>query len=479
MRNTTTTLTTGRSATVISVLLALLLAATLMPSLSAGDAASASAEERQANGAYREVGDWSSIHHDSGNSDVLPEGVSGPVDFRLKWSAIENASSFAGPAVGDNGCLYFTATRENFDSSHSGLMQSVLYALDRESGEILWQSDEIRAAGAISAPLLIRGPDDELSIVVGCMGKVIAFDENGEVRWRSRLNPMEVPIGPHLSPDGKAIFVSTNTGSVYLKDPATGVDLLPPYTERGLQNINTPAMTPDGKVILVGIHRSDPEDGLAWAIKPNLRTRTWKTVWTYEDVDGESETSPALSADGKRVYLGDRYGCVIALNTENGRECWRYRFDPPGDEVYFFYTSLTVTPEGMVAANVVPRDGGWESLPMYFAVLQDRGRRAELIYMEDWKINSSATYSVDSGRFYFAGKIPDAASGEMQDVIVSLDPETGAYSAQPLENPSLNVLSMAEGAVIVPICWGGIIGLPQVVTEGYALHYYERVSPGT
>lgn len=474
MRSIKTTSAGRRYAPAVVVMLALLLAMTLLPTMDMGGAAQAAAEEERGRGTYREVGDWSSIHHDSSNSDVLPEGVSGPDEFQLKWSAIENASSFAGPAVGDNGCLYFTATRENFDSSHSGLMQSVLYALDQESGEILWRSDEIWAAGAISAPLLIRGPGDELSIVVGCMGKIIAFDENGGVRWRSRLNPLEVPIGPHLSPDGTAIFVSTNTGSVYLKDPASGADLLPPYTETGLQNINTPAMTPDGKVILVGIHSSNPEDGLAWAIKPDLHTGTWKTVWTYEDVDGESETSPALSADGKRVYLGDRYGCVITLNTRSGKECWRYQFDPPGDEVYFFYTSLTVTPDGLVATNVVPRDGGWESLPMYFAVLRDCGRHAELIYMEDWKINSSATYSVDSGRFYFAGKITDAYSGGMEDVVVSLDPETGEYFTQPLENPSLNVLSMAEGAVIVPICWGGIIGLPQVVTEGYALHYYEK-----
>lgn len=474
MRRRDMAYTGKRSAKAVAVLLALLMAMLLIPLPDMDGAVGTSGEGERGCGTYREVGDWPTIHHDSGNSDVLPAGVPGPDDLQLKWSAIENASSFAGPAVGDNGCLYFTATRENFDSTHSGLMQSVLYALDQESGEILWRSNEIWAAGAVSAPLLIRGPRDELSIVVGCMGKVIAFDENGCVRWRSSLKAWEVPIGPHLSPDGRAIFLSTNSGSVYLKDPGNGRDLLPPYSMPGLQNINTPAMTGDGRVILVGIHSSDPEDGLAWAIKADLRTRTWKMEWSYENVNGESETSPALSADGQRVYIGDEYGCVIALEARSGEECWRYQFDPPGEEVYFFYTSLTVTPDGLVATNVVPRDGGWESLPLYFAVLAERGDHAELVYMENWKINSSATYAVDSGLFYFAGKIDDAASGEALDVIVALDHETGEYNAQSLENPSLNVLSMAADAVIVPVCWGGIIGLPQVVTEGYALHYYEQ-----
>lgn len=450
----------SRKFSLTAVFIALVLLLGSQPLLYAGDAARTVLEKEEKGPAqgvasrYREVGAWPSIHHDAGNTDVLPGEFNGPVEFRWKWSAIENASSFVGPAVGNNGCLYFTAARENFNSSHSGIMQSALYALDQETGEILWENHEIWAAGAISSPLLIRDPEDELSIIVGCMGKVIALDENGSVLWRSRLRPLEIPISFHLTPDGTAIFLSTNRGTVYLKDPGTGRNLLPPYSDEGISNINTPAMTPDGNIILVGIHESDPEDGLAWAIRPDLLHRTWTRVWTYEDIAGASETSPALSSDGERVYLGDRYGCVIALDTRCGNQLWRYRPDPPGDQVYFSYSSLTVTPDGMVAMNLVPRDGGWESLPMYFVVLQDRGQEAELIYMKDWEINSGITYSVDSGRFHFVGKVTERSTGRLEDAVTGLDIGTGDHFSQPLENPSINVPSMGDGTIFVPICWG-------------------------
>lgn len=83
---------------------------------------------------------------------------------------------------------------------------------------------------------------------------------------------------------------------------------LPPYSEKGISNINTPAMTPDVDIVLVGIHESDPQDGLAWAIRPDLLHRTWTRVWTYGDIAVASETSPALSSGGERVYQRSVHG---------------------------------------------------------------------------------------------------------------------------------------------------------------------------
>lgn len=494
----------------IAVSLAVLVLAVALPASAGWTKAAGRVPEQTANCVFSEVGDWPSIHHDSGNSDVLPAGKAAPAEFELKWSALKNASILSSPVVGDDGRIYVTATRENFrcvpvtwlaplarffldpllptlgggnkvsEMLESGLLLSRLYALDAATGRIIWQRSEIALAGMAGAPLLIRDPQGNMSIVVSALGRVIAYDQNGGVRWRSSLGPTEVAISPHLFPDGKSILLGTNAGSVYLKDAATGRDVLPAYRPAGLVNSNTPGISADGTVILVGNHGSDREDGVAWAVRPNAAGGRWDTAWTFEDVAGESQTSPTIA--GGKVYIGDGHAGIIAIGLADGSEQWRYTFtDIPGWHDYLAYASVVATPEGMVGFCMVPSNPvstvRYSDLaPMYIAILRDLGDTAERAYFKDWKATSGVAYSAGSGRFYFTG-IEEGPSDEARSVMVSLEAVSWQSFTQPLQNPCMNNVTLADGALVVPVFWGGLIGLPLITDRGYGLHYYGRTIP--
>lgn len=491
---------------IVPPLAALLLFVFPVPSTPAAPAAGAGAGRGHL-GPFREAGDWPCIHHDSANSDVLPGGKAAPAEFELKWSALKDASVLSSPTVGDDGRVYVTATQEHFrmyptgwlfaplaetfldpllsslggakpsEMLKSGLLQSRLYALDAETGKVLWERAEIALAGMAGAPLLVRNALGDLSIVVSCLGKVIAYDPHGNKRWDSPLGFAETAISPHLYPDGRSILLGTNLGSLYLKDAATGRDLLPPYRPAGLVNTNTPGIGPDGTVIMVGNHVSNTEDGVAWAVRPNLATGKWDLVWACEDVAGESQTSPTIA--GGRVYIGDGHAGLLALDLADGDVLWRYAFtDIAGWQDYLVYASVAVTPEGLIGMCLIPAGlkefSAYADLPpMYVAVLEDLGDCAERRYLEDWKATSGVAYSAGSGRFYFTGMEP-GAGGEPRNILVSLEAKSHASFSQPLENPCLNNVTLADGALVVPVFWGGLIGLPMVTDKGFGLHYYRE-----
>lgn len=498
----------ARTACVLSLMMCLLAAGTMVGPFAPARGGYASDDP----GTFREAGDWPCIHHDSQNSDVLPEGAAAPVEFSLKWSALRNASVLSSPVVSDDGRVYVTATQQDFRYNlltslsplarlfldtlpislgsgntisamlNSGLLLSRLYALDANSGRIIWQKTaEVILAGMAGAPLLLRDAKGDMSIVASGLGKVIAYDRNGTVRWRSSLSPLEVAVSPHLYSGGESVILGTNSGSVYLKDAATGRDLLPPYKPADLLNTNTPGVSADGKVILIGTHASDPEDGVAWAVRPNVASGKWETAWTFEDIAGDSQTSPTISASGERVYVGDGHAGLIAIDLNNGGELWRHTFtEVPFWHDYISYASVAATPEGLVGlclvpARIVKTKTYSELKPMYVAVVKDYGDRVEHLYLEDWKVTSGVAYSTGSGRFYFTA-IEEGPAGAQQNVTVSLDIRSGDSFAQPLQNPCMNNVTLADGALIVPVFWGGLIGLPLITTRGYGLHYYEEVN---
>ena len=383
-------------------------------------------------------------------------------------------------------------------------MQSQLYALDAGSGGIIWQSRGIRLGGMAGAPLLIRNQADELSIVVSAAGWLMAYDSNGTERWRSPMGTHEVGISAHLTPDGRAVVVGTNEGSVHLKDPGTGADLLPRYKPDDFINTNTPAVTSDGTVILVGTYIHDPEDGVVWAVRPDTTSGTWETRWVYEELEGESQTSPTIDHAGDRVYIADGHANLAAIAVQSGEGIWRYDFSYLMGDDYLSYASVAATPEGLIGMGLVhpsynldPRlidfmdrygalfgyvffgpfgvfieNLSWKNLPKFMVVLEDRGDSAEVVYIEDWKVTSGVSYSAGSGFFYFTGMQRDPVSGKMLDVVVGLDHVTGEAYTQPLENPCLNNVTLANGALIVPVFWGGLIDIPMLTSQGYGVHYY-------
>ncbi len=122
----------------------------------------------------------------------------------------------------------------------------------------------------------------------------------GTVRWRRELGAGLTP-GPVVGPDG-TIYTATNDGVLHAIDPATGADRWTYSVDhRGGGDLSTsPLVLPDATVVW-----GTPGNDLV-ALSP-----TGATLWTVA-LPG-TPTSP-VSADGHRVYVGDRSGGVSALD---------------------------------------------------------------------------------------------------------------------------------------------------------------------
>jgi hypothetical protein len=176
----------------------------------------------------------------------------------------------------------------------------------------------------------------------------------------------------------------------------------------------------------------------------------WPTI--HHDVsnsgvlpEGMAAPNQPIEMDSRLIEFFKRYGFILGLITTN----------PFGSSPFYFDLDF---------------------IPRYVVILKDGGDSAEIVYTENWGTTSGLTYSVGSGRFYFDGIEAGPLPGMESSVVVSLDPATGEHFAQPLENYCMNNISLANGALIVPVFWGGLMNAPVVTSQGYGLHYYENAA---
>eukprot|EP00947_MAST-08B_sp_MAST-8B-sp1_P003529 g3529.t1 len=98
---------------------------------------------------------------------------------------------------------------------------------------------------------------------------------------------------------------------------------------------SSPALSPDGKVVYVG-----STDKSLYAINAADGSK----LWSYETGDSiyGVQSSPALSPDGKVVYVGSQDKSLHAINATDGSKLWSYE---TGDSVF---SSPAVSPDGKV-----------------------------------------------------------------------------------------------------------------------------------
>lgn len=127
----------------------------------------------------------------------------------------------------------------------------------------------------------------------------------GAVRWRRTLEGA-VSSGPVVARDG-TVYAESNGGVLHALDPATGADRWTFDAGRGGgDDLSTSALVlPDGTVLW-----GPPGQRVLVALSPG-----GALLWT-QPFPGEP-TSP-VSADGRRVYVGDTTGGVAALEVGGG-----------------------------------------------------------------------------------------------------------------------------------------------------------------
>jgi outer membrane protein assembly factor BamB len=285
---------------------------------------------------------WATVHADSSNSDWVPL-VTSP-QLEQQWHVLEGAAIWTAPSVAPDGTLYSTTGRGS-DTAH-------LHAISA-SGEILWESapqqsvDDLDAGAVTSAPLL----DERGDIYLGDANQFWAFRPDGRVKWVSDVRELGVE-GPFVSSIFVGGFVGgiSVNGQVLLLDPATGALAVPVLElpggaspegppipdwvwagglidlrtrDRVLEILmghryevsNTPAVHPrTGRIYVIAAGRS-VEEGLFYGIDlaDGQLHIAFETL-----VEPGSGTSPAISADGERVYAFGGGGEVMGFDARTG-----------------------------------------------------------------------------------------------------------------------------------------------------------------
>ncbi len=184
-----------------------------------------------------------------------------------------------------------------------GTMDHRLVALDRETGEQLWEASTGVGPGGTTAGhnTIVRGD----LIVLGDVN-IYAFDRTtGEPRWTFQAGDLDATGGKRLDADSNNIYATSFTGRVYAIDARSGtirwVTQLPGGTER--TSAGDPTVY-DG-VVYVG---------------------TWH------------ETHPLT-------------GGVAALDASTGQILWIHNFDARNPELDSYCTSHPVVTESLVIAS--------------------------------------------------------------------------------------------------------------------------------
>ena len=250
----------------------------------------------------------------------------------------------------------------------SGLNNASVYSLD-VAGSVRWTFSRNSNAGytqfsgpavgvsndatASSSPELTHGL--VLVYFVSSDGVVFALNGFGNRVWTYSLAPVSSSaVTPAPVVRGQSLFV-THAGSRYLYVlDATSGTLLWKWTKVGLGVIKaTPVlhMSTVGPINQVAQKMAYLADALYNVVALNYTLASATTAptvkWQYQLGDGVAST-PALSADGSKLYVGCKDGKLYAFNTTTGSVLWNFTAGAS-----FFASSPAVAPSGVVIVGAM------------------------------------------------------------------------------------------------------------------------------
>lgn len=261
--------------------------------------------------------DWNQSHGDAAHGGVSPDVV-GPA-MQLAWSHRTDGTFVTGSPVIADGVAY-AGTRDE-----DGEGDARVHAVDLATGDALWEYEvdsSIHGTPAVADGIVYAG---------SLRGVLYALDaETGELLWD---RPVEDAPGPehqrvygYYSPavaDGTVYwayqtrFGPASSGLLVALDPATGESRWEAPLAGSTMSDGTPAVH-DGRVY-IGSQTADRV--LAFDVATGAR------LWQSSAVLGGWQDAAPMAADG-RVFIGSGNG-VIARDAETGADLWTYRSTGP------------------------------------------------------------------------------------------------------------------------------------------------------
>ncbi len=347
------------------------------------------------------------FHADTHNADEV--SIAAPPMFELQWVAEKGMFIVEGPTLDRAGNVYFTPTYTK--------ESVVLVSLSSEDGSRRWdiQGDSNDGGGA---PLVLNDPQNsgKQIIYVGGYDRAFAVRQDGSFVWDVETglpepNPKEAGSGNHCfglnyhTPTDSIIGV-TGDGHVYVLDRLTGrTRLANPYLIPGEKTppakiLGIPLVGRGGLITLlqailggrvkmanyfaidahsgrlwVAATSPDEEDGKVdglseygalYALELSEQNGSYQISEVFHvPFEGGTGSTPSLKADGSRVYVGDSFGNLLAIDATNGDIIWKVDID-----------------EQIVASISVAADNGELYAPTvkYLVKVIDRGDYGELAW---------------------------------------------------------------------------------------------------
>ncbi|WP_063048587.1 outer membrane protein assembly factor BamB family protein [Nocardia arthritidis] len=354
---------------------------------------------------------WTAAYHDGRNSGTGP--VTGSRELELSWQRPVGGPIAQPITLGPDSQLFVTTRLQNCS----------IFSFQMATGRKRFCN--ALGPSAISAPSSVDGMTN---VYVGDDSRVISFNYLGQPRWATPV--AGTPASVQFTGDGKLLTV-TRSGQVDVLSRQTGDRTVPtvqllgepdflvhaglswPDASQGLDECATGG--PQCPVATISAVDADSgrfyvtlwQPGRPAAAVVALRYTGEKIVreWSAELLLGGSATSPALSADGATLYVGDNNNRLIALDTADGRTKWVHRLDwtPRG--------GISVSDDGLIIPS---GDDG------YLLGLRDNGDAVETVWeRKDLALRGSAAQTAgDTG--YAVAAIGDGLN------LVTFDTQTGA-----------------------------------------------------
>ncbi|MEU4341629.1 PQQ-binding-like beta-propeller repeat protein [Nocardia sp. NPDC023852] len=271
---------------------------------------------------------WPAAYHDGRNGATSP--VTGAKKIALSWTRPVGGPIAEAVTLGPDGQLFVTTRLPN----------CAIFSFQMATGRKRFCN--ALEPSAISAPSLVDGMTN---VYVGDDSHVNSFNYLGQPRWRTTV--AGTPVSVQFTGDGNLLTI-TQTGQVDVLSRQTGERAVPTVQLLGepdfLDNPNLawPAAgqgldecaTGGPQCPVANISAVDAATGRFFVTlwQPGKPTAALVALhyagnkiqrdWSAELLSGGSATSPALSADGTTVYVGDNSKRLIAVDTSDGRTKW-------------------------------------------------------------------------------------------------------------------------------------------------------------
>ncbi|NEW47478.1 PQQ-binding-like beta-propeller repeat protein [Nocardia cyriacigeorgica] len=354
---------------------------------------------------------WPGPHHDGHNSGTSP--VTGAHDLTLSWSRPVGGPIATPVGVAAEGQMFVT-TRTPTGCN--------IFSLQMPTGRKRFCNP--LGPNAISSPTVIDGLNN---VYVGDDSGVSSINYLGQPRWRTAV--AGVPVSLQFTGDSNLLTI-TQTGQLDVLSRQTGRRLVPTMQLLGQPDyLELPALSwPASGDGLVDCRDGGPQCAVA-NVSPidtssgRFYVTVWRPgearaslvalrygdgaveqLWSTEMLEGGSATSPALSADGSTVYVGDNSNRLIAVDAVEGSTKWVHPLE------WTPRRGISVSGDGLI---IPAGDEG------YLLALRDNGDSVESVW-ERKDLTQRGTPAQTAGHTGYTV----AAIGEGLDLI-TFDTETG------------------------------------------------------